>query len=695
MFANVQARPPVRRLWVALQLGVGILFAANPAFAQTETITNAADVMALTASESAEARPVVLKAVVISESAPANRALVVADETSGIYVLTESGVLAPYRRNDLLELTGVTDPGQFAPIMKVTKARKLGTAPLPPPRPATYHQLISGALDAQWVEVAGVVQQFLPAAPGSEIRRLVLSVGGGLVHVRITDPHDPALQVDAEIRVRALCFYQFNQQRQILNPVLQVPAGIPIIVEKPAPDDPFNPPVRSSASLLVFSPQNSLGHRVHVQGVVMYAQPGSFIWIRDESAGLRLETRSADPVRPGDIIDVLGFPKFGSASPLLEDAIFRVLGKTNPPAPIKLNDPASAFGHENNLIELEAALTAVEPALEGLALSLETSNTAFRAILKLPPDARDHPDWQPGSVVRIAGICSVFYDDTRPMMGIWQPQSFQLLLRSPADVTVLKAPSWWTPKHIAFLLGIASIALFVATSVVTWLARQRLREQEQQRAMAEAEFAAILSERNRVARDIHDTLAQGLAATSVRLRLARKQANALGEPLVQHLEAAQQLVSSSLEEARNTIWNMRSQVLETGDLAGALKNILKQMADGTEVKTDFQVTGRARRLAPVIENNLLRVGQEAITNAAKHAGAKQIKVALDFGEKHFRLSVKDDGRGFDVANPPKSGGGFGMVGMRERAAELKGELNVQSVASEGTEVTLSVPLRGD
>ena len=136
-------------------------------------------------------------------------------------------------------------------------------------------------------------------------------------------------------------------------------------------------------------------------------------------------------------------------------------------------------------------------------------------------------------------------------------------------------------------------------------------------------------------------------------------------------------------------------MLETGDLPGALSGILKQMADGSDLQTGVEITGRVRRFSPVIENNLLRVGQEAITNATKHARARQIKVKLDFGEKQFRLKVWDDGQGFDPAQPLPRAGGFGLMGMRERAAELKGDLNIQSAVGKGTEIVLTVPLSGE
>ncbi len=112
------------------------------------------------------------------------------------------------------------------------------------------------------------------------------------------------------------------------------------------------------------------------------------------------------------------------------------------------------------------------------------------------------------------------------------------------------------------------------------------------------------------------------------------------------------------------------------------------------METAVQVTGQVRRLSPVIENNFLRVGQEAVTNAVKHARAKHINLTLDFGGKQLSLTVVDDGCGFDPANPPVSEGGFGLVGMQERALELKGELKVRTVPNQGTEITLRVPLAG-
>jgi signal transduction histidine kinase len=676
--------------WLGL-LGLGLCAGGTAAAA---VLTNTAAVLALTPEEAARALPVRLRAVVVDRSEPADRALTVADESGGLYVLSSQPILAPFHPRDVVELEGVSDPGEFAPIMRVTAARKVGTAPLPVPRRASYHEIISGSLDAQWIEVEGVIQATFPPAPGSQVWRMIVSVDGGTVHVRQTGPRDPALLPDAAVRIRALCFYQFNQRRQLLNPVLQVPAGTRVEVLRPAPADPFAGPPRPAASLQMFSPRSAAGHRVHVRGVVLHGQPDGWVYLRDETSGLRFHTRATNTVEPGDVLDVVGFPKFGAASPVMVEAEFRRAGRGAPPAPLRLSNPVDAFDHENNLVEVEADLAAINPVIEGLMLTLQAGDLTFKAVLKQPLMGASGRLWQAGSRVRVAGICSVAYDDERPIMGIWHPQSFQLLLRSPADVAVVRAPPWWTAQRAALVLAAVLAMLLLGMGFFAWVARRRLVEQERQRALAEREFSAILAERNRMAREIHDTLAQGLAATSVQLRLARKQAGHAPEELGHHLDAAQELVRSSLEEARNSIWNMRPQVLETGDLAAALEGILRQMAEGTELRTAFEVKGRRRRLAPVIENNLLRVGQEAITNAARHASATELVVTLEFGERDFHLVVRDNGRGFDPATSPPREGGFGLVGMRARADELRGELVIRSAPGQGTEIALRVPLAG-
>src|SRR5215831_13812782 len=568
--------------------------------AEGVTLTNAAQIRKLSAAQAAQAISVELRGVVITDASPARRAAVIWDETAGIYLLAPSNQFSAITRGDLLEIRGVTDPGEFAPIVKVSRARKLGNAATPPAKPARFEELLSGGLDAQWVEVSGVVRNVDARAQGTGGGwHMELDVGGGKVSVVSNGPRPAQPLVDAQVRVQATCLYQFTQRRKVLRPVLFVPRSVPVGIIEAAPAE-ADAPLRPAGSLLEFSPENTSGHRVHVRGVVTHQEPGTSVWIRDESGGLRVQTPQAGRLESGDEIDVLGFPKYGSLTPTLEDAVFRKAGATNAPSAREVGSLTEAFDHPGDLVSIAATLAQSERMPDGWFLTLQRDGSSFKALFKAFPATSVMNQWQPGSVLRVTGICSVAVDETEPVAsGIWRPESFYLLLRRPTDVALVEAPPWWTPAHIVFVLIIVTSGSLLVTAVVMLLARRRLREQANHRAMAEAEFAAILSERNRVAREIHDTLAQGLAATSVHLRLAKKNANGSPAPVTHHLEVAQQLVKESLEEARNSIWNMRSQVLENNDLAGALKGILDQMADGTGLEVSLETQGRVRRLAPV------------------------------------------------------------------------------------------------
>ena len=701
-------------LWLAAGLGLAMPGRAEPT--APNLLTNANQIRSLTATQAAKALPVTLRGIVMADSATGGGSLVVQDGAEAIYVTGPWSLVGKFRRGDLIEISGVSDPGGFAPIILLRTAKKIGTAPLPKPRQVSFDDLTRKLYDAQYVEITGIVRSSEPASDMNDVRtKMVIETGGERLPLRIHARLPTNSFVDAEVRVFGICFCRHTASRQFLTPVLDVPRGVELQIEKPPPENSWEMPLISVADLMKFSPERDYGHRVRVHGIVTSQQTGGALWLRDGDHGLCVLSSQSTRLQPGDEVDVLGFPSRGDYSPLIEDAIFKKISSASPPAAVLVTNLAAAVRQDAGLIQLEATLNARRPVANGWALTLDWQGKIIEAQVNLPNELALPAEWQPGSRVLVTGICSAApAPATTALSGVWEPESFSLQMRSLADLVVLKPAPWWTPGHLVLVMAAAFGCLLVVSGVLALLARRRLNEQERQRAMAEAEFAAILSERNRVAREIHDTLAQGLVATSVQLRLAKKQvtrpkSNAQssetdGAPLdlgpetadlLQHLDSAQQLVRSSLEEARKSIWNMRSQVLETGDLASALSGILKQMADGSDLKTNFEITGPARRLSPVIESNLLRVGQEAITNAAKHASAKNLSVRLEFGEKKFRVVVTDDGRGFDLASPPPRDGGFGLVGLRERAAELKADLQIRSSLGHGTEINFTVPLADD
>jgi len=201
--------------------------------------------------------------------------------------------------------------------------------------------------------------------------------------------------------------------------------------------------------------------------------------------------------------------------------------------------------------------------------------------------------------------------------------------------------------------------------------------------------AAILEERNRMARDIHDTLAQGFTGVIVQLEAVedaiaccrRKEAN-------RHLQRAGELARQSLNEARRSVHALRPQALQGGNFWQALKGIIKNTTAGTALHTSFNLRGKMRHLPLVWQENLLHIGQEALTNALKYARPQNFETRLTFNTKELRLELRDDGDGFKVKEQHD---GLGLAGMRERVEQMGGTLKITSARGKGTDVLITLP----
>ncbi|PYK12343.1 MAG: hypothetical protein DME65_04280 [Verrucomicrobia bacterium] len=201
--------------------------------------------------------------------------------------------------------------------------------------------------------------------------------------------------------------------------------------------------------------------------------------------------------------------------------------------------------------------------------------------------------------------------------------------------------------------------------------------------------SAILEERNRMARDIHDTLAQGFTGVIIQLESAedamaccrRKEAN-------EHLRRASELARRSLNEARRSVHALRPQALQRDNFWEALKGIVRNTTAGTNLHTRFELRGKLRRLSPIWQENLLHIGQEALTNALKHARPRNFETRLIFNSKEFRLELRDDGKGFKIKDRHD---GLGLAGIRERAQQMGGMVKVASGQGKGTAIVVAVP----
>jgi signal transduction histidine kinase len=218
-----------------------------------------------------------------------------------------------------------------------------------------------------------------------------------------------------------------------------------------------------------------------------------------------------------------------------------------------------------------------------------------------------------------------------------------------------------------------------------WLLRLRLQQLEAR--------SAVLDERNRMAREIHDHLAQGFTGVLLQLEAAEAKLNHMqGDPtpILTRLNHARNLAAVSLQEARRSVMTLRPRKPEGADLLGGLRSLADRMLAGTDIQVELEQVGEPRPLRNRLEEELLRMAQEMLTNALRHGRARWVRVVLQFERNQVRLSIEDDGHGFD---PSAQAAGYGMRSIRESIKQLRGHLEVDSSQGLGSRITITLPIR--
>jgi PAS domain S-box-containing protein len=222
---------------------------------------------------------------------------------------------------------------------------------------------------------------------------------------------------------------------------------------------------------------------------------------------------------------------------------------------------------------------------------------------------------------------------------------------------------------------------------------QRKRAERRLRRAIRERYRAVLEERMRLARDMHDGLLQDVTGISLQLRAVLPHIERSPLDAAERLRRILELAERTSREAREAIVGMRSRV-QTDDLAGAIESAARFAAARAPLTCSLTVTGRPRPVRPTIQNAMVQLVREAVTNVIKHADARSVLVLVAFRARGFRVSVTDDGRGFSAETvPAESDGHFGLVGMRERATRLGASLDVRSAPGRGTTVLVDVPYR--
>jgi signal transduction histidine kinase len=296
----------------------------------------------------------------------------------------------------------------------------------------------------------------------------------------------------------------------------------------------------------------------------------------------------------------------------------------------------------------------------------------------------------------------------------------------PDSIRLIRKPSWFTPQRL--LIGLTAVfsilIVFVSwtvmvsrkNSVLNLLIREReksqkalqqahdqLEERVKQRTAelkfqitarteAEIQFKATLAERTRLAQELHDTVEQTLTGIALQLDTAAKLRASSPTEALNRLELARNLMSRSQIEVRQSVWDLRRLVQEKFDLSEALLENARQATSGTAIKVDLKTSGSTRPVAEVVEENFLRICQEALTNVIKHSGATMVNIVLDFEPNQVVLRIQDNGRGFVPQNAvgPREGH-FGILGMSERVKRIGGRFRIISASGKGAVVQVEIP----
>lgn len=412
---------------------------------------------------------------------------------------------------------------------------------------------------------------------------------------------------------------------------------------------------------------------VTFRGVVTLTSP--YLYVQDVSGGVLVRGHSLPAVNVGDAVEIRGTATPTLYSAVVNDAVVRDLWSGTPLAPISVTPlQASSGSYDNRFIEVEARLLSVERDPSGFqVLNLGQGGQVFRAVYWSPPHKLIN-QLEAGSFLRLQGVCALDSTYTRESVP------FALLLRSIDDIQVLEGPPWWTPFHVGMLfvgvLALALLAQIIYFRIKHW------------------QVLTITQERERLAHDIHDTMAQSFAGVGyqiqgIRSRVVRS-GNEDAQQIAEQLGVAYQLVRHCHEEASRTISMMassRSNELEN-NLLSELRAVAEEIA-GDQVHTVTELQGTAQPLKPRLANAFFHIGQEAISNALAHAKPTELRIALQFKGRYLTLTVSDNGIGFN-SDPEHTG--FGILGMQKRAREINADVMITSSPGSGTSVRLTAPI---
>lgn len=672
------------------------------------TVTGIGDLRAMPPNARRELGTLSLRGVVTwAAGGPPPNFCVIDDGTGGIFVYLPTAIdpdaAAPephIATGTQLEVVGtIQNPEGSIPRFTATALRILGTAPLPMARPSGASYLWAGRGLHERVQMDGVIQNVVALDPDWTELTVAKSNGEATVVLRLPPDASPDRLLGSSVLISGTIMGKKNERDQITSFYLWTDHPEDLVVRKWGRIDIGAAPEIPLDSLQLFQDKGAVRGRRRVAGIVTYCGPRNILYVQNAGHAIRIEAVESSSFDVGDRVEAAGFLQLQNGVVGMRGAVARKLGKVEPPTPMAL-DPTAVFaetGAHNKalthldglLVRLQGRLVELQRHRAGHRLLMTSGKTFFSAELDADDGGALHRI-EPGSEIAVTGIANPRPD---PAFDAVAPRvtGLTVLLRAPADVAVLKAPSWWTQRRLLAALAVIAPAA-AALALWSWALHRRVRRRTL--ALAERTFAqrslelereVILRERARIAGDLHDGVQQLILGLGFHLEAA----DAAPASMAKHLATARGIMPRIHEEFRRCVWALRQLGSAETSPAPVLEAVAEIQRRCADTQIEVNVEGDVGPLPRLIVTSLSMLAREAMTNAVRHGAAKNIRVQFKRGEDGATLTVSDDGCGFAPGLPEREH--FGLAGMSARISSLGGTLDIDSQPGRGSRVTARIP----
>ena len=640
--------------------------------------------------------------------------IILADQTGRIPLKIPTQTFATLQRGDQICANGtmLLDCGDVTDGRVLTcSASILSHASPPPPLDVPLRELGDARHALHYVRTTGMVLDAMNDDLDARWCQMLLQDGDNLFIVATPRGKQPLQHFKgARVSLRGVPFRHISGYREFSGPYLSLASQDDIQILSPPPEDSFDIPPLGPIRHLSPKEISSLGKR-SVVGLVIAAWRGDHILLQTDWNKPILVRLSQEGNLPkcGTKIKVVGFPETDLAHINLVRADFKTLadGPFNiacAPPPLQLTademtlspwHKRKAFntGYRGKLVRLRGTVIGL-PMTPAADAHLTLQSDGY--IVPVYPGQTADCDVALNSVVEVTGVCMMETESWQPGMLFPRVLGHSVIMRDKSDLVVLSAPPWWTPQRLAVLIGVL-IALLAA--IMVWnrilghLASKRGRElfdAQVDRLCAELR----VSERTRLAAELHDSLAQNLSGISLEIDTAAETLDPSQAVTHRHLGIAARALKSCREDLRRCLWDLRNSALEESTMDAAIRKTLAPYVAGVDLAIRFNVP--RERISDNTAHTILRIIRELVLNGIRHGGARKIQVAGAIEDDVMRFSVRDDGCGFDPELAPGfDEGHYGLLGIKERINEYEGSFTLSSKPGAGTKATISIKVPTD